>query len=87
MPNIVSNKLGRTGLTVTNIALGTSPLGSSPNLYGYAVDEERAHDTIRAFFSGPLNFADTSKLLLLLRDENNYGQGRSERRLARLFVN
>ena len=49
MPNIVSHTLGRTGLTVTNIALGTSPLGSSPNLYGYAVDEERALDTVRAF--------------------------------------
>ncbi len=76
MPNIVSRKLGRTDLTVTNIALGTSPLGSSPKLYGYAVDEERALDTIRAFFSGPLNFADTS---------NNYGQGRSEQAIDKVI--
>ena len=76
MPNIVIHKLGRTGLAVTNIALGTSPLGSSPNLYGYAVDEERALDTIRAFFAGPLNFADTS---------NNYGQGRSERAIGKVI--
>jgi len=76
LPNIVIHKLGRTGLAVTNIALGTSPLGSSPNLYGYAVDEERALDTIRAFFSGPLNFADTS---------NNYGQGRSERAIGKVI--
>lgn len=76
MPNIVSHKLGRTGLTVTNIALGTSPLGSSPDLYGYAVDEGRALDTMRAFFSGPLNFADTS---------NNYGQGRSERAIGKVI--
>ena len=76
MPNIVSRKLGRTDLMVTNIALGTSPLGSSPKLYGYAVDEERALDTMRAFFSGPLNFADTS---------NNYGQGRSERAIGKVI--
>lgn len=76
MPNIISHRLGRTGLTVTNLALGTSPLGSSPTLYGYAVDEESALDTIRAFFSGPLNFADTS---------NNYGQGRSERAIGKVI--
>jgi D-threo-aldose 1-dehydrogenase len=76
LPNIVSHRLGRTGLTVTNLALGTSPLGSSPSLYGYAVDEERALDTIRAFFSGPLNFADTS---------NKYGQGRSERAIGKVI--
>jgi D-threo-aldose 1-dehydrogenase len=76
LPNIVSHKLGRTGLTVSNIALGTSPLGSSPHLYGYAVDEESALDTIRAFFSGPLNFADTS---------NNYGEGRSERAIGKVI--
>ena len=76
MPNIINRRLGRTGLTVTNIALGTSPLGSSPKLYGYAVDEEAALDTIRAFFSGPLNFADTS---------NNYGQGRSERAIGKVI--
>ena len=76
MPNIASHKLGRTDLTVTNIALGTSPLGSSPDLYGYAVDEGRALDTMRAFFSGPLSFADTS---------NNYGQGRSERAIGKVI--
>jgi D-threo-aldose 1-dehydrogenase len=76
LPNIVSHKLGRTSLTVSNIALGTSPLGSSPDLYGYAVDEGRALDTMRAFFSGPLNFADTS---------NNYGQGRSERAIGKVI--
>jgi D-threo-aldose 1-dehydrogenase len=76
LPNIVSRKLGRTNLDVTNIALGTSPLGSSPKLYGYAVDEERALDTIRAFFAGPLNFADTS---------NNYGQGRSEQAIGKVI--
>lgn len=75
MPNIVSHTLGRAGLTVTNLALGTSPLGSSPNLYGYAVDEERALDTIRAFF-WPAEFADTS---------NNHGQGRSERAIGKII--
>lgn len=61
--------LGRTGLTVSNICVGTSPLGSSPGIYGYEVDEVQALATLREFFSGPFTFLDTS---------NNYGQGRSE---------
>ncbi|TNC63995.1 aldo/keto reductase [Rubellimicrobium roseum] len=65
--------LGQTGLQVTGICFGTSGLGSMPETYGYAVDEERARATIRAIFDGPANFLDTS---------NNYGLGRSEERIG-----
>jgi D-threo-aldose 1-dehydrogenase len=65
--------LGRTGLTVSPICVGTSPLASMPNLYGYAVSEERAEATVEAVLEGPLNFLDTS---------NNYGGGNAERRIG-----
>ncbi|GAB1819082.1 aldo/keto reductase [Herbidospora sp. RD11066] len=64
---------GRTGLSVTPICIGTSPLASMPALYGYAVDDERAEATVSAVFDGPVNFLDTS---------NNYGAGSAERRIG-----
>jgi D-threo-aldose 1-dehydrogenase len=66
-------KLGSTNLLVTGICVGTSPLGSMPNLYGYDVGMSRALATVRAVFAGPLNFMDTS---------NGYSQGESERRIG-----
>jgi len=66
-------KLGRTDLTVSRICLGTSGLGDMPDTYGYSVDEERARETVRAIFDGPVNFLDTSR---------NYGFGRSEQRIG-----
>jgi D-threo-aldose 1-dehydrogenase len=65
--------LGRTGFEVTPICLGTSALGSMPRLYGYAVEEERALQTIRAMFASGVNFLDTS---------NGYAEGESERRIG-----
>ena len=62
-------ELGRTGLVVSEICVGTSSLASMPALYGYEVDAERAEATIEAALAGPLNFIDTS---------NNYGDGRAE---------
>ncbi len=44
-----------------------------PGTYGYTVDEERARETVRAIFAGPVNFLDTSR---------NYGFGRSEQRIG-----
>ena len=38
--------LGTTGLEVTNLAIGTSTLGSMRNLYGYEVERERALETL-----------------------------------------
>lgn len=66
-------KIGNTGVAVTPIMFGTSGLGNMPDTYGYEVSEERAYDTIRAIFDGPVNCLDTS---------NNYGFGRSEQRVG-----
>lgn len=46
--------LGRTGLSVSRICIGTSPLGSAPQLYGYEVNEARAvpADAPNAFAQG-----------------------------------
>lgn len=64
---------GRTGLAVTPICIGTSPLASMPALYGYPVDAARAEATVEAVLAGPVNFLDTS---------NNYGGGSAERRIG-----
>src|SRR5947209_17382510 len=65
--------LGSTGLQVTPVCIGTAPLGSMPETFTYAVPEERALATIRAFFAGPFNFLDTAA---------SYGDGESERRIC-----
>lgn len=66
--------LGGTGLAVTPICFGTSPLASMAELYGYAVEEERAVATVRAAFDSLVNFLDTS---------NGYGEdGMAERRIG-----
>jgi D-threo-aldose 1-dehydrogenase len=69
--------LGRTGLSVSPVCIGTSPLASMPALYGYEVADERAEATILATFRGPFNFMDTS---------NNYGGGAAERRIGRALA-
>jgi D-threo-aldose 1-dehydrogenase len=66
-------RIGNTGIEVTNISFGTSALGNMPDTYGYEVDEERARETIRKIFAGPVNVLDTSR---------NYGFGRSEERMG-----
>ncbi len=68
--------LGRTGLGVSAICIGTSPLASMPQLYGYDVASERAEATIRAVLASPFTFLDTS---------NNYGGGAAERRIGRVL--
>lgn len=67
------NPLGATGLSVTTLCIGTSPLASMPGLYGYEVGQERAVATVLSVFASPINFMDTS---------NGYGQGASERRIG-----
>jgi D-threo-aldose 1-dehydrogenase len=69
--------LGRTGLQVSPVCIGTSPLASMPALYGYEVAEERAEATIRATLAGPFNFLDTS---------NNYGGGAAEVRIGHVLA-
>ncbi len=66
-------QFGRTGLTVSDICVGTSALGSFPAQYGYEVDTETAVATIRRVFDGPFTFIDTS---------NEYGGGDSEKRIG-----
>ncbi len=65
--------LGTTGLSVSSVCIGTSPLGSIPRLYGYEVAADQAIATVRAALHGPFNFIDTS---------NAYGDGESERRIG-----
>lgn len=76
MTTMGRRELGRTGLWVTEICVGTSPLASMPALYGYEVDDERAESTIEAALAGPINFIDTS---------NNYGNGSAETRIGRVL--
>ncbi|UZX04804.1 aldo/keto reductase [Arthrobacter sp. CDRTa11] len=62
--------LGRTGLSVSTVCVGTSSLGSHPAPRG----TDTAVATIRRVFEGPFNFIDTS---------NEYGNGgNSERRIG-----
>jgi D-threo-aldose 1-dehydrogenase len=73
-PTLSLSELGATGLAVTPICFGTSPLASMAQLYGYAVEEERAVATVLAIFESPVNFLDTS---------NGYGaDGTAERRIG-----
>ncbi len=70
--------LGRTGLSVSPICVGTSALGSFPAQYGYEVSTDQALATLRAVLRGPLNFIDTS---------NEYGNGGdSERRIGQALA-
>ena len=63
--------LGRTGLEVTPLCVGTSPLGNTPLPYERDVALDDALATVRRAFAGPINFVDTG---------NNYGD--AERRIG-----
>jgi len=65
--------LGRTGLLVTPVCVGASPLASVPEIFGYEVPVQQAVDTVRRVLRGPVNFLDTSAI---------YGFGESERRIG-----
>lgn len=69
--------LGNTGLSVTPLCVGTSPLGNFPAQYGYEVGAEQAVATISRVLQGPITFIDTS---------NNYGEGESERRIGKAIA-
>ena len=68
--------LGTTGVSIPPLCFGTSALGDMPNTYGYGVDAERAHATLRRVLEGPMPFLDTSR---------NYGSGRSEARVGEVL--
>jgi len=67
--------LGTTGLSVTSLCFGTSGLGSLPAVYGYAVDDATAAQTLKTIFDSPINHIDTA---------NCYGQ--SEQRIGRALA-
>lgn len=67
---------GQTGIMVPPLCLGCAPLSSLPKAFNYDVPEERAFETIRAAFAGPMNYLDTS---------NSYGGGESERRIGKVI--
>ena len=64
--------LGNTGLSVSPLCIGCAPLGDMPETFEYSVSRQRAFDTLRAVFGGPINFLDTAA---------SYGDGESERRI------
>ncbi len=72
-PPLPLRELGSTGLLVHPLSVGCAPLGDMPETFAYSVGEERALNTIRAFFDGPINFVDTAA---------SYGDGESERRIG-----
>lgn len=73
-PAFQRRRLGSTGLEVTPVCFGTSPLASMEFLYGYGVDESTAVATVTAAFESEINFIDTS---------NGYGsEGESEHRIG-----
>ena len=74
---LARRSLGRTGLEVSPVCIGTSPLASMPEHYGYEVSEQAAMATIAATLGGPFNFIDTS---------NNYGAGAAERYIGRVLT-
>jgi D-threo-aldose 1-dehydrogenase len=71
---LATHRLGSTGLKVTELCVGTSPLASMAQLYGYDVSDERAVATIDAVLDSPIRFIDTS---------NGYGEhGEAEKRIG-----
>jgi len=69
--------LGATGLTLTAVCLGGSPLGSIPRLYGRDVSADEGVATARAVLQSPIRCLDTS---------NGYSDGESERRIGRAIA-
>jgi D-threo-aldose 1-dehydrogenase len=68
-----SRPLGATGLTVTAVTVGGSPLGNIPHLYGHDVTRDEGVAMARAALESPVRAIDTS---------NGYGDGESERRIG-----
>ena len=72
------NRIGKTGLKVTELSFGATSLASLPETYGYEVTEDRAQKTLKRIFQGPVNMLDTSR---------NYGLGRSEELISQAIDN
>lgn len=65
--------LGRTGLSLSAVCVGASPLGSMPRLYGRDVSRDEGVATVLAALGSPIRCLDTS---------NGYSDGESERRIG-----
>ncbi len=65
--------LGSTGLDISAVTVGGSPLGSMPAAFGYEVAAEDAIDLVAAVLESPIRSIDTS---------NGYSDGESERRIG-----
>ncbi|MFS0866245.1 aldo/keto reductase [Microbacterium sp. 179-B 1A2 NHS] len=65
--------LGRTGLSVSPVCVGTAAWGVISPEHELSVPEDAAIATVHAMLRSPVNFLDTS---------NNYGGGESERRIG-----
>lgn len=72
-PNDWVRTLGSTGLDITAVTIGGSPLGSMPAAFGYEVAEADAVELVAAVLEGPIRSIDTS---------NGYSDGESERRIG-----
>lgn len=72
---LTQNKLGRTGLAVSNLCFGTGGLTNGPDA-DTDQGKETARKTVRAIFDGPAHFIDTSRI---------YGRGRSEQRIGEVI--
>ncbi len=73
MTNPLLTTLGRTGLEVSRICVGTAAWGVTSEVHGLTVPVEDAVATALRAFEGPLTMLDTS---------NNYGDGEAERRVG-----
>ena len=53
-------ELGKTGLSVTRLCIGTAALGNMPSEFGFSVPETQAYKTVEKIFQSPINFLDTA---------------------------
>jgi len=67
-------QLGDTGVTVSAVCVGGTPLGGVPENFGYDVAEEDAVSLVEAILDSPIRFLDTA---------NGYSNGRSEERIGK----
>jgi D-threo-aldose 1-dehydrogenase len=72
-PDLDLRTFGKTGLTVSPLAMGCAPLGDMPDTFAYSVDEPRALETVRELFRSPIKVIDTAA---------SYGDGEAERRIG-----
>jgi D-threo-aldose 1-dehydrogenase len=77
MTALRSNSLGSTGIVVSEVCVGTSPLGGNAGIYGHDVSEADAIATVTRALETPIPFIDTS---------NEYGGGQSEVRIGRALA-